>query len=641
MTRGNALHVLALLLMAFLAACSGSDLDSTARPPAGLNYSVPVVVYDKGTPIIPNSPHSSGGSITKYGVSPALPSGLALDPATGVIAGTPSIVAPVTIYVVTGSNSAGSVTARVQIEVEDGIAAPDSLSYPDNPVIYTTGVQISPNTPTTSGGEITQYAVEPALPAGLTLDPQTGVISGTPAAVTAPANYTITGSNSAGSAQAQVNIQVQAQTAPPTSLTYSDPAPVYVAGRVIAQDVPELAGGAATAYSVSPALPAGLSVDAQTGVISGTPQNAQPQTAYAVTASNSAGSVTAQVAITVTATGQWLSVDDLTQARYAHTATLLPNGKVLVTGGANNLGVPLSSTELYDPASNTWAAGAGMTQARSAHTATLLPNGKVLAAGGAGILFSGEVYDPASDTWTPVVAAVTTTDVRSAHTATLLPNGKVLIAGGVDDFGSALASARIYDPVSNGWTSAASMNQARRAHTATLLPNGKVLVAGGAGILFSGEVYDPASDTWTPAVAAVTTTDVRSAHTATLLPNGKVLIAGGVDGSGSALSTTKIYDPVSNGWTSAASMNQARSAHTATLLSNGKVLVAGGRGNALSSAEIYDPNNDTWTAVASMNQGRAVYAATLLSDGRVLVEGGHGSVAGFLGALSSTEAYMP
>ncbi|WP_159082925.1 kelch repeat-containing protein [Burkholderia mayonis] len=653
MTRGNPLLVLVLLLVAFLAACGGSDLHPTVSPPAGLNYSVPAVVYDKGAPIIPNLPHSSGGSITKYSVLPALPSGLALDPVTGVISGTPSAATPVTVYVVTGSNSAGSVTARVQIEVEDGVAPPDSLSYQDNPVVYAAGAQISPNMPTTSGGEITQYAVAPALPAGLALDPQTGIISGTPTTVTAPANYTVTGSNSAGSAQTQVSIEVRAQAIPPTSLTYSDPVPVYVVGQAITQDIPQAGGGAVAEYAVSPTLPAGLSIDAQTGVISGTPQTAQTQTIYTVTAGNSAGNVTAQVAITVTATAQWLSVDDLAQARHAHTATRLLNGKVLVAGGANSVGGSLASAELYDPATNTWSTVASMNQARSAHTATLLPNGKVLVAGGVGISFSSEVYDPVSDTWTvvPEASSFEPSASRSAHTATLLPNGKVMIAGGVDDVGRilpvSLSSVEVYDPANNAWAPVTSMNHARSAHTATRLTNGKVLVAGGVGISFSSEVYDPVGDTWTvvPEASSLEPSASRSAHTATLLPNGKVMIAGGVDDVGRilpvSLSSVEVYDPANNAWAPVTSMNHARSAHTATPLTNGKVLVAGGRGASLSSAEVYDPANNAWTDVASLNQGRAVYAATLLPDGRVLVEGGHVSAGGLLGSLSSAEVYMP
>src|SRR6266550_2999128 len=162
-------------------------------------------------------------------------------------------------------------------------------------------------------------------------------------------------------------------------------------------------------------------------------------------------------------------------ARESHTATLLPNGKVLVAGGRTGAGV-LSSAELYDPASGTWSATGSLNTARRFHTATLLPNGKVLVAGGA-ILPSEELYDPASGAWSPTGSLITG---RCRHTATLLPNGKVLVAGGQGTGGVILSSAEVYDPASGTWSATGSLNTARWFHTATLLPNGKMLVAGGA-----------------------------------------------------------------------------------------------------------------------------------------------------------------
>ena len=112
------------------------------------------------------------------------------------------------------------------------------------------------------------------------------------------------------------------------------------------------------------------------------------------------------------------------------TATLLPNGQVLVAGGFN--GVDLASAELYDPATGLWTATGSMTSARDHHTATLLPNGQVLVAGGYSFddfaLASAELYDPATGLWTATGSMAT---ARYWHTATLLPNGQVLVAGGI------------------------------------------------------------------------------------------------------------------------------------------------------------------------------------------------------------------
>ncbi|HYO58202.1 Kelch repeat-containing protein, partial [Archangium sp.] len=144
-----------------------------------------------------------------------------------------------------------------------------------------------------------------------------------------------------------------------------------------------------------------------------------------------------------------------------------------------------------------WAATGSMAEPRTWHTATLLPNGKVLVSGGYGgssgtPLATAKVYDPASGTWS---AAVSMASPRERLTAPLLPSGKVLVSGGYGgNYGSPLAAAEVYDPASGTWSAAASMALSRSNHTATLLPNGKVLVSGGGGNghLAAAEVYDPA-----------------------------------------------------------------------------------------------------------------------------------------------------
>jgi hypothetical protein len=187
-----------------------------------------------------------------------------------------------------------------------------------------------------------------------------------------------------------------------------------------------------------------------------------------------------------------------------------------------------------------------MQDGRMNHTATLLPDGDVLVVGGGGSFqpsTSAELYHPRTGTWT-VTGAMH--DARYDHTATLLPNGKVLVAGGEGGLGSqALDSAELYDPRTGRWTQTGSMNVARFGHTATLLPTGLVLVTGGATPReyrgsTSAELYDPRTGKWTITDSMVTG---RKQHTATLLPTGQVLVAGGGDG-GLNVASAEVYTPL-------------------------------------------------------------------------------------------------
>jgi hypothetical protein len=295
----------------------------------------------------------------------------------------------------------------------------------------------------------------------------------------------------------------------------------------------------------------------------------------------------------------WDNAGEMVADRYTHTATLLPDGKVLVAGGSTGINENpfYSSAELYDPATGTWSATGSMGTARQAHTATLLPNGTILIAGGAtditdtGSLSSSETYDPSTGTWTATGSMGTT---RSWHTATLLPNGKVLIAGGSGNTG-VLSSAELYDPDTGLWSATGSMGTARQGATLTLLPDGKVLTAGGWGgaaslSLSSAELYDPDSGLWTPTGSMGA---VRYRTSATPLGNGKVLVAGGETGVGvTYVDSAELYDPSTETWSATVSMSTARATHTATQLPDNKVLVAGGTGGSgiQVSAELFDPS---------------------------------------------------
>ncbi len=291
-----------------------------------------------------------------------------------------------------------------------------------------------------------------------------------------------------------------------------------------------------------------------------------------------------------------------------------------LTGGIFNL-----STNLPSPLS--------LPTARYGHTMTLLPNGKILSIGGgtSGNPVNNALLDLSTDTWSD---ASKNFDIQY-HTATLLQNGKVLVAGGQSG-GSTLNAARLYDPADDTWSEKAPMNTARRNHAATLLPDGKVLVAGGqdSSALKSTELYDPAANTWT---AAADLPAERYGAAAQLLPNGKVLVAGGRDINGTDVKSAVLYDPLSDTWTAAAYMSAARYApaiSVLTLYSGGTAttmtLVTGG--SVTTSIESYNPGSNAWSLhTAQMATGRSMAAATQLPDGKVLVSGGNNGVTGLAG----------
>ncbi len=188
--------------------------------------------------------------------------------------------------------------ARGQFVRVTDSSPPSGLAY-TTPVTYVTAAPITPNLPSSSGGAVASYSVAPALPAGLSLHPTSGIISGTPTATAAATNYIVTASNTAGTTTATVNVTVNV--AAPTNLVYTTPV-TYVVGTAIAPNTPTNSGGAIASYSVLPALPAGLSLNTSTGVITGTPTAAAAAANYVVTGTNVTSTTPSTISITVQAT---------------------------------------------------------------------------------------------------------------------------------------------------------------------------------------------------------------------------------------------------------------------------------------------------------------------------------------------------
>jgi len=354
--------------------------------------------------------------------------------------------------------------------------------------------------------------------------------------------------------------------------------------------------------------------------------------------------------------GAFTAIGQMNVPRSYHTATLLPNGKVLIVGGRSSFRDELDSAELYDPALHKFIPTGKMLSARAGHTATLLPDGKVLIAGGfqpGEALASAELYDPLSGTFSPTGSMAVP---REWHTATLLPSGRVLIAGGASNQTGITPTAELYDPAAGKFVATGSMTVARVLHYATALNGGDALIVGGvrgggpnfffsgSNYLASAELFDPRQGRFTLLSIFNTEEHGGSNGSAVLLANGRVLVAGGVVGE-VIVSDARLYDPAERNFVQTGSMTSERLRHEATLLSDGRVLVTGGMKTinwpaptVVATAELYEPKRGVFVRLPDMTTPRVGHTATLLPDGEVLIAGGQ---RGSFIALSGAELFRP
>lgn len=316
------------------------------------------------------------------------------------------------------------------------------------------------------------------------------------------------------------------------------------------------------------------------------------------------------------ATGIVTAGPSLAVPRYDHRAVTLPDGRILIMGGVSVSGAMISSVEVITPSATGLAvsvAGA-MSTARAKHSATVLPDGRVLVTGGSTV--SAEYYTPTGTTAAPTLATA-----RTGHTAVTLADGSVVIAGG-----ATAAALELYRPEDgrSGFTIASQVATSFRPAESPLaqLPDGRIVVIG----LNTADLYDPASGV-TAAPQVLTGISGMTLGTAVAVDATRVLVAGGNSTAVGDLSRIVTITGSTVTSTNGPTIGETRTRPTMARLPDGRVLVLGGYDPAAtssyrSSAVVISSALDSSTTAAAAGVGGYGSSITVTPDGRVIVIGG-------------------
>ena len=324
------------------------------------------------------------------------------------------------------------------------------------------------------------------------------------------------------------------------------------------------------------------------------------------------------------ASGEHHGVEPL-QPRAVHHATALSDGRVLVTGGCTEPGCggfdAARASELFDPVTMRFAAGATMVASRASGTATLLRDGRVLLTGGypgEGMppTSSAEVFDPEADRFSRLQPMTTP---RANHTATLLADGRVLLCGGQDDR-QALATTEIFDPRTGTFTEGPRLSAPRAAHSTAVVGDRVVLVGGavrGSALATTDVLVDGA---WTPGPTLRTP---RVKHAAAALPGHRVLVVGGSSTTEGPelLATTELVDIAHHRVTPGPHLSegQYKLDGAVATLGDGRIVIAGGQ-----RVNVYDPATNSIAVLQEpLLQRLSFVTATAIGSRKVLVAGGY------------------
>ncbi len=274
-----------------------------------------------------------------------------------------------------------------------------------------------------------------------------------------------------------------------------------------------------------------------------------------------------------------------------------------------------------------------MASKRVGHTATLLNDGTVLVTGGetgAGVTASAELIN------TTVTASFFLAGMnfaRASHAAVLLSSGKVLVTGGSDSVGHTWKQAELYDPAGHKWLPAGNMAAPRVTLSLRLLPDGSAIAIGGDRNGTS-EKYSPSSNTWSGTAQMMS---LRYNSPSATLDDGRILVAGGLVNANPIISA-EIFNPSTSAWSGVSNMRLARASFSLTSTPIG-VLAAGSYSKlgTTNSTELFHPGNSTWSPAEPMNKSRGAQGYAVVPGGSVFEIGGWSN-----GAItSSVEVFGP
>lgn len=282
------------LLMGALAffgvSTSSSALAATTSSPPAIAFGSSSYTFTKdlALSVMP----ITSGTITSCTANPSLPVSLQLGQTNCVLSGLPTVAQASASYTITATNSVGSSSTTIAIEVK--AIPPSALVYSSTSLTLNVNSTMTTLVPTYNGS-ITSCASSPTLPSGLSLDATTCTLSGTPTAIKILTGYTITATNSEGSTTANINITVLPE--PPSGLSYAGTPFTFTQNLAIATISPTLTG-VPTTCTATPSLPSGLSISTIC-TISGTPSVIQSAASYTILATNGGGSSSTSISITV------------------------------------------------------------------------------------------------------------------------------------------------------------------------------------------------------------------------------------------------------------------------------------------------------------------------------------------------------